>query len=45
MPDGDAPLSYQIALVGEDKFTPAGAPRSGDGVTISGDPGGLMRLG
>lgn len=45
MPDGDAPLSYQFALVGVDKFTPAGPPNPGDGVTIGGDPAGLMRLG
>jgi hypothetical protein len=34
MPDGDAPLSYQIALVGVDQFTPAGPRNPGEGVTI-----------
>jgi hypothetical protein len=34
MPDGDAPLSYQIALVGVDQFTPEGPRNPGEVVTI-----------
>jgi len=41
MPDGDAPLSYQFALVGVDQFTPAGPRNPGAAVTMRGDGGGL----
>jgi hypothetical protein len=45
MPDGGAPLSYQIALMGVVQFTPADPLNPGEVVTIGSDAARVRAIG